>query len=413
MFENFCIFLIGCLCGKGKLYDEYSQVCQVQHDCSCFEPQSEQYIYPSHSLFIKTPIVSNCSCSNGSLSCTSFSETQCGSTQIYSLNTTLCPPTCANYLSHFDCGLYAAGCTCPPGKILLDSTSNQQTCIPIENCPCQYNRQFYTENETVIQNDHGCQNCTCQKGGLWSCREISCAKTCTVFGQSHYQTFDGLYYYFPGLCQYILAKDSKSSFRVLSQNVPCGRNGQICSKNIIIEYNGVTIDLIRERPILLNDMELSNYQIQPVTFGRIYIYQLGQYTIIKTDDFMVKWDGQTYIEISAQSNKEMLGLCGNNNDNSDDDFTSANGASQVNVFDMAQSWQTSMQCTSTKNQTINDDPCGDSPFHEQRRAWAKNQCDLIKVKSSVFNNPFEICIEKMETHLIEKYYQACLYDACQ
>ncbi|CAF2974554.1 unnamed protein product [Rotaria sp. Silwood2] len=345
--------------------------------------------------------------------CTSFDQNQCSSTQVYSLNATLCPRTCTNYLSHYDCGLYGAGCTCPSGKILLDSISHQQKCISIEECPCQYNRQYYIENETIIQNDQGCQNCTCQKGGLWSCKKISCTKTCTIFGHSHYQTFDGLYYSFPGLCQYILVKDANNLFRILTQNIQCGINGQVCSKNIIIEYNGVIIDLIRERSIILNNIELSNYQIQPITFGRIYIYQLGIYTIIKTDDFIVKWDSQTYVDITVQSNSEMSGLCGNNNDNFDDDFKSANGASQLNVFDMAQSWQTSVQCSSEKNQSINNDPCGDSLVHAQRRMWAQNKCDLIKIKSSIFNNPFEICIEKMETHLIEKYYQACLYDACQ
>jgi mucin-5B len=208
-------------------------------------------------------------------------------------------------------------------------------------------------------------------------------------------------------------KDSKNSFRILSQNIPCGTNGQICSKNILIEYNGVVIDLIRGRSILLNNIELLNYRIQPVTFGNIHIYQLGIYTMIKTNDFTVKWDEQTFVQVSIQSDNEMLGLCGNNNDNFDDDFKTANGASQINVFDMAKSWQTSVQCTSTNNQSINTDPCGDSIEHAKRRTWAASKCDLIKIKSSIVNNPFAICIEKMETSLIEKYYKACLYDACQ
>jgi hypothetical protein len=173
------------------------------------------------------------------------------------------------------------------------------------------------------------------------------------------------------------------------------------------------IDLIRGRSILLNNIELLNYRNQPVKFGTIHIYQLGIYTIIKTNDFIIKWDEQTYIDITIQSNNEMSGLCGNNNDNFDDDLTSANGASQINIFDMAKSWQTSIQCTSINNQSITNDPCGDSIAHAQRRTWAKNQCDLIKIKASIKNNPFDICIDKMETSLIEKYYQACLYDACQ
>ena len=163
----------------------------------------------------------------------------------------------------------------------------------------------------------------------------------------------------------------------------------------------------------MNDIELSNYQNQPVTYGSIYIYQLGIYTVIKTDDFTVKWDEQTYIQISIQSNNEVSGLCGNNNDNFDDDLQSANGASQINVSDMAQSWQTTTKCTSANNQSVNSDPCGDSSEHAQRRTWAQNKCDLIKIKSSMENNPFSLCIDKMETSLIDKYYQACLYDACQ
>lgn len=410
------MFLLGCTCSSGQFYDEHTHVCQTQNECPCYESQSEQYIHPSHSVLIKTPIISNCSCSNASLQCTSFDENQCSSGLIYSLNTTQCPRTCANYLSYYDCSLYGPGCTCSQGKILLDSTANQQKCVSIDQCPCQYNRQFYLENETMIQNNRGCENCTCTNGGQWSCTKISCTKTCTIFGDSHYQTFDGLYYNFPGQCQYILTKDSNNLFRILTQNIPCGSNGQICSKNVIIEYNGVIIDLVRGRSIYLNNIELSNYKIQPVTYGNIHIYQLGIYTIIKTDDFTIKWDEQTYVEMTIQSNNEMLGLCGNNNDNLDDDFKTANGATQVNVYDMAKSWQTSVQCTSVNNQsttTTTTDPCADSPEHAQRRTWAQNKCDLIKIKSSIKNNPFDICIDKMESSVIEKYYQACLYDACQ
>ena len=84
-------------------------------------------------------------------------------------------------------------------------------------------------------------------------------------------------------------------------------------------------------------------------------------------------------------------ITGNNNDNFDDDLTSANGASQISPFDMAQSWQTSVHCSTTaNNQSVSNDPCGDSPTHAQRRVWAQNQCDLIKIKTSVSNNPLRL-----------------------
>jgi len=30
---------------------------------------------------------------------------------------------------------------------------------------------------------------------------------CRSWGQHHYETFDGIYFYFPGTCSYILAQD--------------------------------------------------------------------------------------------------------------------------------------------------------------------------------------------------------------
>lgn len=30
---------------------------------------------------------------------------------------------------------------------------------------------------------------------------------CKTWGQYHFETFDGIYYYFPGNCSYIFAKD--------------------------------------------------------------------------------------------------------------------------------------------------------------------------------------------------------------
>ncbi len=34
---------------------------------------------------------------------------------------------------------------------------------------------------------------------------------CRSWGQHHYETFDGIYFYFPGTCSYILAQDCHSA----------------------------------------------------------------------------------------------------------------------------------------------------------------------------------------------------------
>ncbi|TRY85793.1 hypothetical protein DNTS_014780, partial [Danionella cerebrum] len=37
--------------------------------------------------------------------------------------------------------------------------------------------------------------------------------TCRSWGQYNYETFDGLYYYFPGKCSYTLVRDCEDSTR--------------------------------------------------------------------------------------------------------------------------------------------------------------------------------------------------------
>lgn len=44
---------------------------------------------------------------------------------------------------------------------------------------------------------------TCMRG-KWSCTEAICKAECLVFGDAHYETFDGKKYEFSGSCSYKL-----------------------------------------------------------------------------------------------------------------------------------------------------------------------------------------------------------------
>lgn len=69
-----------------------------------------------------------------------------------------------------------------------------------------------------------------------------------AYGDGHFITFDGEWYSFDGSCEYTLAQDhcggnssTNGTFRIVTENVPCGTTGVTCSKAIklFLEVRGV------------------------------------------------------------------------------------------------------------------------------------------------------------------------------
>ncbi|MEQ2168913.1 hypothetical protein GOODEAATRI_019547, partial [Goodea atripinnis] len=58
------------------------------------------------------------------------------------------------------------GCQCPHGTVLQDGK-----CVPQSDCRCDVEGELYTPGDTVPRN---CKNCTCERGKLVNCSQISC-----------------------------------------------------------------------------------------------------------------------------------------------------------------------------------------------------------------------------------------------
>lgn len=90
--------------------------------------------------------------------------------------------------------------------------------------------------------------CSTCKSRRWECSHLPCLGTCVAYGDGHFITFDGEWYSFDGSCEYTLAQDhcggngsTNGTFRIVTENVPCGTTGVTCSKAIklFLEVRGV------------------------------------------------------------------------------------------------------------------------------------------------------------------------------
>lgn len=106
------------------------------------------------------------------------------------------------------------------------------------------------------------------KNRKWECTKDQCLGTCVVYGDGHYNTFDDKRFSFNGNCEYTLVQvliisnskwgvilimstkiihfliifsiqdhcgksgTANGTFRVITENIPCGNTGTTCSKSI-------------------------------------------------------------------------------------------------------------------------------------------------------------------------------------
>uniref|UniRef100_A0A7N8X403 Otogelin-like n=1 Tax=Mastacembelus armatus TaxID=205130 RepID=A0A7N8X403_9TELE len=149
---------------------------------------------------------------------------------------------------------------------------------------------------------------------------------CRAWGQHHFETFDGIYFYFPGTCSYILAQDCHS---VTPQYTVWVHNSRACDGNVYSCPRALSLFFPNEEEI-----HISGYQVHqggrrlslPQTVGGVFIERLADYLLVKSVfGFSLAWDGGSgvYLKMSEEHHGAPCGLCGNFNHLFDDDLTTA------------------------------------------------------------------------------------------
>ncbi|XP_029403734.1 mucin-19-like [Mus pahari] len=388
----------GCTCPDG-MYQNNEGNCVQKSECDCYV--NDEIVQPGKSILIDD---NKCVCQDGVLHCQT------------PLDLTL--QNCSRGAEYIDCKDPKAqrrtertcatrnipdfegdlpckrGCYCPVGMV----RNSKGICIHPDDCPCSFGDREYEQGSVTSV---GCNECTCIKGS-WNCTQNECQSTCHVYGEGHFRTFDGESYSFDGLCQYTFLEDycgqENGTFRILTESVPCCENGLTCSRKVIVAF--------QDQNIILQDGKVTAVQTAESTDCRersanLYsIHTVGLYLIVKLlNGIILIWDKYTKVSVILDPSwqHKVCGLCGNNNGDLKDDFTTRHSSVTAGALEFANSWKTSQECADTVTQSF---PCDSNPYC---KAWAEKRCEILR------DNTFRDCHSKVDP---TTYYEACIEEAC-
>uniref|UniRef100_F7CZT4 Mucin 5B, oligomeric mucus/gel-forming n=1 Tax=Macaca mulatta TaxID=9544 RepID=F7CZT4_MACMU len=384
----------GCTCPTGTFLND-AGACVPARECPCYVHGT--VLAPGEVVHDEGAV---CSCEGGKLSCLGASlqkSTGCVAPMVYlnCSNSLAGTPgaECLRSCHTLDVGCFSthcvSGCVCPPGLV----SDGSGGCIAEEDCPCVHNEATYKPGDTIRVD---CNTCTC-RNRRWECSHRLCLGTCVAYGDGHFITFDGERYSFEGSCEYILAQDycgddaTHGTFRIVTENIPCGTTGTTCSKAIKL--------FVESYELILQEGAFKAVARGPGGDPPYKIRYMGIFLVIETRGMAVSWDRKTsvFIRLHQDYKGRVCGLCGNFDDHAINDFATRSRSVVGDALEFGNSWKLSPSCPDA---LAPKDPCTANPF---RKSWAQKQCSILHGPT------FAACRSQVDS---TKYYEACVNDAC-
>ncbi|XP_058237297.1 otogelin isoform X1 [Hemibagrus wyckioides] len=384
----------GCVCPQGTYYSMHTQTCVKRSECPCsflgadYSPgdvilTSSDIQICQDGKFVSQSIITDKFCPPGQV------YEDCGNmVQGLSARKGLaCVHTCESYLLNLTCSSHepcVPGCICPLGLL-----KHGDECIEPVSCPCLWKGKEYYPGDRVSS---PCHQCVCQHG-LFQCNFHPCASMCTVYGDRHYRTFDGLLFDYIGDCKVHLIKSSTDvTLSVTAENVDCFESGVICRKTLFIS--------VGQSIIVFDDESGKPNPSSVIDRQNVYILNAGYFTIIhlKQYEISVLWDRKNTIHIQAGSQWQgkLSGLCGNFDLKTVNEMKTPDNMDVSTPQEFGNSW-TAAECIKSPDLRH---PCALNPTRE---SFAKRQCGIL------LSEVFQTCHPVVD---VTSYYMNCLADTC-
>uniref|UniRef100_A0A8C9TD73 Otogelin like n=1 Tax=Scleropages formosus TaxID=113540 RepID=A0A8C9TD73_SCLFO len=219
---------------------------------------------------------------------------------------------------------------------------------------------------------------------------------CRSWGQYHFETFDGMYYYFPGKCSYILAKDCRQAE---PQYTVWVHNSRDCEDSVYSCPRSLSLHFPNEEEIHIAGYHVHKGGVRlslPQTIHNVFIERLADYILVKsTFGFSLAWDGSSgvYIKMTEEHKGRACGLCGNYNDDGSDDLTE--------TADFGNSWRVELP---------RESPC--EPVEEDFPGPCRAESDMDDATekcSALLFFPFLSCHENIDPN---PFVASCISDQC-
>ncbi|XP_074441910.1 otogelin [Larus michahellis] len=228
---------------------------------------------------------------------------------------------------------------------------------------------------------------------------------CRTWGQYNFETFDGLYYYFPGKSTYVLVRHTEldeQSFSIQVNNDPeCHSSPYSCKRSVSLFFSG------DEQIKMSSEVTYKEFGVQlPYIIGNLHIQKLAGYFLVRHQyAFTLAWDGTSavYIKMAPEYLGKTHGLCGNNNAILQDDLETSYGKLTDDVTEFVESWQENPpQGTPNWDKSLlSEPPCLTQSHESLQRVYTL--CNIL------LHPPFEQCHEYVSPL---PFMASCTNDLC-